>query len=130
MSVEVGSSARSGRVTATVVGIAMLAAAMVAIAGIVGIAGQSQTLEMVVLVVGFVLVLPAVALVMSRLTFTERDPRGMLVAAVVATGLVLGMIAILRLASINWGDGTVKSLFPCNFELGSRRGTSANIDWV
>jgi hypothetical protein len=88
----------------------MLAAAMVAIAGAVGIVGQSQTFEMVVLVVGFGLILPVLVLVMTRLRFSERDPSGLLVAAVTSTGLVVGMIAVLRLASINWGDGTLKSI--------------------
>jgi hypothetical protein len=110
MTAEDGPSPRSGRISACLLGVCIFAAAMVAIAGAVGIIGQSQTLDVAALVVGFVIVLPLAALVVGRFGTGGRDPAGMLVAAVGGSGLVLGMIAILRLASIGWGDGTLKSI--------------------
>jgi hypothetical protein len=110
MTVEAVPSPRSGRVCVGLLGLCMFAAAMVAVAGVVGIIGQSQSLDVAALVVGFVLILPAVALVVARLDSTGRDRTGILVAAVGASGLVLGLITILRLASIGWGDGTLKSI--------------------
>ena len=117
MTAEDGPSPRSGRMSSALLGVSHLAAAMVATAGAVGIVGQSQTLEMVALVVGFVLVLPAVVLVMIRVGATGRDPVGLLAAAVGASGLVLGMITILRLASIIWADGMLKSIICVLFGL-------------
>ena len=117
MTAEGRPSPRSGRVSAGLLGVCIFAAATVAMAGAVGIIGQSQTLQVVVLVFGFVLVLPAIALVMVRLGASGRDPAGLLIAAVGASGLVLGMITILRLASIIWGDGTLKSIICVLFGL-------------
>jgi hypothetical protein len=130
MTAEDGASPRSGRVCAGLLGVCIFAAAMVAIAGAVGVIGQSQTLQAVVLVFGFVLVLPAVALIMARLGATGRDPAGLLVAAVGASGLVLGMIAILRLASVGWGDGTLKSVICVLFGLAAIAAVLALIERV
>ena len=116
MTAEAGPPPRSGRISAGLLGVCHVRRRHGGDRGAVGIVGQSQTLDVVASSSASCWFFPPSPW-SSLVSAPAARPEGMLVAAVGASGLVLGMITILRLASISSGDGTLKSIICVLFGL-------------